>query len=67
MSTITSRIIVKVEDRASRDYQLEQTSERLRKDATDCGILVTRVDHATLEVALSPDVPFGLTYELDLI
>ncbi|MEJ1193187.1 hypothetical protein [Pseudarthrobacter sp. CCNWLW207] len=67
MSTTTSRITVKVEDRVSRDRELEQTSALLRRQATDCGILVTRVDHTTFEVVLSPDVPFGLTRELDLL
>lgn len=67
MSTTTSRITVKVEDRASRDRQLEQTCALLRREATDCGILVTRVDHTTFEFALSPDVPFGLTREMDLL
>lgn len=67
MSTTTSSLIVKVEDRASRDRQLEQTCALLRRVATDCGILVTRVDHFTFEVALSPDVPFGLTREIDLL
>ncbi|MGO4470795.1 hypothetical protein AB4Y95_02520 [Arthrobacter sp. M-10] len=66
MSTM-SKITIKVEDRASRDHQLERTSDLLRRDASDCGILVTRVDHATFEVALSSDVPFGLTLELDLL
>lgn len=67
MSTTTSMITVKVEDRVSRDRQLEQTCALLRREATDCGILVIRVDYATFEVALSPDVPFGLTREVDLL
>lgn len=67
MSTTTSRITVKVEDRASMDRQLEQTCSLLRREATEYGILVTRVDHATFEVALNPDVPFGLTREIDLL
>ena len=67
MSRPTSPITVKVEDRASRDRQLEQTCALLRSEATGCGILVTRVDHTTFEVTLSADVPFGLTHELDLL
>ncbi|WP_248763333.1 hypothetical protein [Pseudarthrobacter sp. SSS035] len=67
MSTTTSTITVKAEDPASRDRQLEQTCALLRREATDCGILVTRVDHTTFEVAISPDVEFGLTRELDLL
>lgn len=67
MPPTTSRITVKVEDPESRDRQLEQTCALLRKEATDRGIVVTRFDHTTFEVALSPDVPFGLTRELDLL
>lgn len=67
MPTITSKMLVKVEDPASRDRQLEQTCALLRRDATDRGIVVTRFDHTTFEVALSPDVPFGQTREIDLL
>jgi hypothetical protein len=67
MPTSTSRITVTVKDRASVDPQLEKICTLLRSEAKECGILVTRVDHATFEVALSPDVPFGLTHELDLL
>ncbi|MDP9905512.1 hypothetical protein J2S90_002483 [Arthrobacter bambusae] len=67
MPTTTSRIVVQVEDRSSLDRQLEQTSALLRRVATNCGILVTRFDHTTFEVAFSPEVPFGLTRELDLL
>lgn len=67
MSTTTSRITVKVADPTSRDRQLEQTCALLRNEATDCGIIVTRVDHTTFEVALSPEVAFGLTREIDLL
>jgi len=67
MWTTPSRILVKVEDPESRDRKLDQTCARLRREATDCGILVTRIEHTTFEVALSADVPFGLTRELDLL
>lgn len=67
MPVKTSRITVKVEDRASRDRQLEQTCALLRREATDCGIVVIRVDHTTFEIALSADVPFGITREIDLL
>lgn len=67
MAAATSRITVKVDDPGTRDRQLEQTYALLRREATDCGILVTRVDHATFEFELSPSVPFGLTRELDLL
>ncbi|MBX7443379.1 MULTISPECIES: hypothetical protein [unclassified Arthrobacter] len=67
MSTAISGTIVKVEDPGSRDQQLERTCALLRKQATDCGILVTRIDHFTFEIALSPSVAFGFTHELDLL
>ena len=67
MSRPTSRITLTVEDPTSRDRQLEQTCTLLRREATACGILVTRVDHTNFEVSLNPDVPFGLTLELDLL
>lgn len=67
MSITTSMITVKVEDRASRDRQLEQSCALLRREAADCGILVIRVNPTTFEVALHPDVPFGLTREIDLL
>ncbi|MDP5227598.1 MULTISPECIES: hypothetical protein [Arthrobacter] len=31
-----------------------------------CGVLVTRLDHDTVVVELSEDVPFGTTWESDL-
>lgn len=65
MSTVTSTITLKADDPASRDRQLEHATSLLRKKATDCGILVTRVDFTTFTVALSPDIEFGLTREID--
>lgn len=67
MPARTLTITVKVEDLSSRDGQLEQACAMLRRKATDRGIVVTRLDHTTFEVALSPDVPFGLTREVDLL
>lgn len=67
MSTTTSKITLQVEDPISRDRQLEQTCALLRKQATDCGILVTRLDHFTFEIALSSSVAFGITHEIDLL
>lgn len=67
MSTTTATLIVKVEDAASIDSQLEHASSILREKATSWGLLVTRVDFATFTVALSPDIPFGFTRELDLL
>lgn len=67
MSAETSLIVVKVEDAASVDHRLEQASTVLREKATSWGLLVTRVDFTTYTVALSPDIPFGFTRELDLL
>lgn len=67
MSTKTSTIVVKVEDAASVDRELEHASSILREKATSWGLLVTRVDFTTYTVALSPDIPFGFTRELDLL
>jgi hypothetical protein len=63
----TSKITLKVEDATSRDRQLELTCAVLARETTSCGILVTRVDHTTFEVALSSDVQFGLITEVDLL
>ena len=67
MSTATSRITVRVEDPASRDQQLEGATSLLREKAVGYGILVTRVDHTTFTVALSPEVAYGQTREVDLL
>lgn len=67
MSLTTSTITVKVKDAVSVDRQLEHASSILREKATSWGLLVTRVDFTTFTVALSPDVPFGFTRELDLL
>lgn len=67
MSAETSLIVVKVEDTASIDRELEHAIAVLRQKATRWGLLVTRVDFTTYTVALSPDIPFGFTRELDLL
>jgi hypothetical protein len=67
LPTAAPGITISVEDPASRDRQLEQTCARLTKEVTGCGILVTRVNPVTFEVALSPGVPYGFTNELDLL
>lgn len=67
MSAETSLIVVKVEDAPSVDRELEHASAVLREKATSWGLLVTRVDFTTYTVALSPDIPFGFTRELDLL
>jgi hypothetical protein len=67
MSIPTSTITVIVEDPASRDRQLEQATSLLREKAIGCGIFVTRVDHKTFTIALSPEVAYGQTREVDLL
>lgn len=63
----TSTITIEAEDAPSRDKKLDQATSQLRGKATACGILVTRIDFSTFTVALSPDIPFGLTREIDLL
>ena len=60
-------ITIEAQDRISRDYQLEQAALVLRSKAANCGILITRHSFRTYTVALSPDVEYGLTHELDLL
>lgn len=67
MVTAMHVITLNVADRVSRDEQLEQAISLLRKKATRCGILVTRVDFTTYTVTISPNTPFGVTTELDLL
>ncbi len=67
MLTAASSLTVKADDPASRDLQLEQAASLLRGVAIRCGILVTRVDYLTFTVAFSPDIPYGLTQERDLV
>ena len=67
MLTATSTITINVKDSASRDRQLEQATSLLRGKATSCGILVTRVDFTTFTIALSPQIAYGLTREIDLL
>lgn len=38
-------------------------AEQLARSDGSRGILVTRVDYASFTVELSPDVPYGFTYE----
>lgn len=65
MSTATS-IIIEVQDRASRDHQLEQATYLLSDQAIDCGILITRHSFRIFTAALSPNVEYGLIQEMDL-
>lgn len=60
-------ITVKVEDRASRDQQLEHAVSLIREQALACGILVTRVDFTTFTVGVSPGIAFGVIHEMDLL
>lgn len=66
MSTTTPTIVVRVKDRAFPDRQLDMATALLRKKATCCGILVTRVNFTTFTVTASPDTKFGITREIDL-
>ena len=67
ISAATSTITVMVEDPAARDRQLEQATSLLRETAERCGILVIRVDYTTFLIALSPEVAYGQTREVDLL
>lgn len=67
MSKKIPPITVTIEDAMSRDLELERAASKLRESSSDWGILVTRVDFTTFTVALSPDIPFGFTRELDLL
>lgn len=67
MPTATSPITLKVEDPSARDRQLEQAISLLREKAVGYGILVTRVDYTTFSIALSPEVAYGETREVDLL
>ncbi|WP_345051583.1 hypothetical protein [Arthrobacter methylotrophus] len=60
---------VQIKDAASRDQQLEQATSHMRERAAtaECGILVTRINHATFEISLSAGVGYGLTEEADLL
>lgn len=68
MSTATPlSMTIEAQDRASRDYQLEQAADLLRGKATDCGILVTRHSFRVFTAELNPNVEYGLIQELDLL
>jgi hypothetical protein len=65
MPNATSTITFTATHPASRDRQLEQATSLLREKAIDRGIVVTRVDHRTFIIALSPEVAYGETREVD--
>lgn len=67
MSSATSTMTVIVKDPAARDRQLEQAISLFREKALGHGILVTRVDYTTFSIALSPEVAYGETREVDLL
>lgn len=60
-------IIIQVQDRASRDGQLELVTRLLSEQATDCGILITRHSFRSYTATLSATVEYGLIQELDLL
>lgn len=60
-------ITIEVQDRASRDRQLEHVTHLLKNKANDCGILITRHNSKTFTATLSPDVAYGVIQELDLM
>ena len=60
-------IIIEARDRTSRDDQLQQAIDTLRRHATDSGILITRHSFRTFTAALNPTVKFGFIEELDLL
>lgn len=58
-----------VRDAADKETQLALALEAAIQAAEvqkACGVLVTRHHYSKFTVALSPTVPYGLTYELDL-
>lgn len=59
-----------VQDPADKETQLTLALEaaiQAAKVEKACGVLVTRHHYAKFTVALSPTVPYGQTYELDLV
>jgi hypothetical protein len=57
-----------ITDPTSRDAELNTAVKMAAEIAGEqrCGILITRHDFTKFTVALSPNVPFGLTQEHDL-
>ncbi|MCO4255925.1 hypothetical protein [Pseudarthrobacter cellobiosi] len=58
-----------VRDPADKETQLTFALETAIQEAKvnkACGVLVTRHHYTQFTVALSPTVPYGQTYELDL-
>ena len=64
--TTLPAITLRVSDRSTMDEALDAAEAAVRRHAMrqrDCGILVTRHSHDTFTLALSPEVPFGITRE----
>lgn len=59
--------IFEAQDRASRDHQLEQATRLSSKQATDCGILITRHSFRVFTATLSTALEYGFIQELDLL
>ena len=70
MPVAPAPITVRATNRSSRDLQLELATETMRENAHlngNHGILVTRETYTTFTVSLTSEVPFGQTWERDLV
>ncbi|MCO4253733.1 hypothetical protein [Pseudarthrobacter cellobiosi] len=68
MPTIIADLLV--QHPADKETQLKLalgTAIQAAKVEKTCGVLVTRHHYGKFTVALSPTVPYGQTYELDLV
>jgi hypothetical protein len=68
MQTIIADLLV--QDRVDKETQLKLAlgnAIQAAKVEKTCGVLVTRHQCGKFTVALSPTVPYGQTYELDLV
>lgn len=68
MSTFTDRIDIQVTSRHLLDEELDAAVRRLQEVALltgTHGILVTRIGPGHYTAALSDQVPFGMTHELE--
>ena len=66
MSSASEKTITVVAtDRKSLDRLLGDAVAELQREATNCGILITRSSVHSFAVSLSATVPFGLTKEFD--
>ena len=70
MPVAPAPMTVRATTRSSRDHQLELATKTMRENAHligNHGILVTRETYTTFTVSLSPEVPFGQTWERDTV